>query len=136
MIFLNYGSTGPEGHKTPLYFRDNYEIQEKIQYYALITCVICIPVMLLIKPTIEFLRLPKEDEEAEKDFLSNLHNFKSLQEMNDVSEKEEKEGKLWGEGENNIYNNENEFNINTSHNINDNDGSFENNLTENYYLLL
>ena len=50
MIFLNGGSTGPENNKTPLFHRENYLYQENFQYYALIISIICIPIMLLIKP--------------------------------------------------------------------------------------
>ena len=59
MIFLNLGSTGPTGYKTPLYHKDDYSIQEKFQLYALIISIICIPVMLLVKPTIEYFRISK-----------------------------------------------------------------------------
>ena len=61
MLFLNMGSTGPEGNKTPLYHREDYTYQEKFQYYALIVSICCIPVMLIIKPAIEFCKLPKEE---------------------------------------------------------------------------
>ena len=61
MIFLNMGSTGPDGYKTPLFHREDYHFQETFQYYALMISVICIPVMLLVKPTYEFFHLPKEE---------------------------------------------------------------------------
>ena len=61
MLFLNMGSTGPDNFKTPLFHREDYHFQETFQYYALVISVICIPVMLLIKPTIEYFKLPKEE---------------------------------------------------------------------------
>ena len=61
MLFLNMGSTGPDNFKTPLFHREDYHYQETFQYYALIISVICVPVMLLIKPTIEYFKLPNED---------------------------------------------------------------------------
>ena len=61
MLFLNMGSTGPDNFKTPLFHREDYHYQETFQYYALIISVICVPVMLLIKPTIEYFKLPSED---------------------------------------------------------------------------
>ncbi len=61
MLFLNLGSTGPEGFKTPLFHREDYHFQETFQYYALVTSVICVPVMLIVKPTIEFFKLPNEE---------------------------------------------------------------------------
>ena len=54
MIFLDMGSTGPENNKTPLFHRENYLYQENIQFYALIISIICIPIMLLIKPFWEY----------------------------------------------------------------------------------
>ena len=54
MIFLDMGSTGPENNKTPLFHRENYLYQENIQFYALIISIICIPIMLLIKPIWEY----------------------------------------------------------------------------------
>ena len=54
MIFLDMGSTGPENNKTPLFHRENYLYQENIQFYALIISIICIPIMLLIKPFLEY----------------------------------------------------------------------------------
>lgn len=50
MIFLNMGSTGPENNKTPLFHRENYLVQEKLQFYFLIISIICIPIMFLVKP--------------------------------------------------------------------------------------
>ena len=61
MLFLNLGSTGPDGAKTPLFHREDYHFQETFQYYALVISIICIPIMLLIKPTIEYFKLPKEE---------------------------------------------------------------------------
>ena len=61
MLFLNLGSTGPDNFKTPLFHREDYHFQETFQYYALIISVICVPVMLLIKPTIEYFKLPNEE---------------------------------------------------------------------------
>ena len=61
MLFLDMGSTGPEEFKTPLFHREDYHFQETFQYYALIISVICVPVMLIVKPTIEFFKLPKEE---------------------------------------------------------------------------
>ena len=60
MIFLNMGSTGPDNDKTPLFHREDYHFQESFQFNALIVSLICIPVMLLVKPTYEFFHLPKE----------------------------------------------------------------------------
>ena len=71
MLFLNVGSTGPEGNKTPLYHREDYTYQEKLQYYFLIISIICIPVMLIIKPTIEFFKLPKEENNINEDNKDN-----------------------------------------------------------------
>ena len=61
MLFLNMGSTGPDKYKTPLFHREDYHYQETFQYYALVISVICVPIMLLIKPTIEYFKLPKEN---------------------------------------------------------------------------
>ena len=61
MLFLNMGSTGPDKYKTPLFHREDYHYQETFQYYALMISVICVPIMLLIKPTIEYFKLPKEN---------------------------------------------------------------------------
>ena len=63
MIFLNMGSTGPEDNKTPLYHRNDYSYQEKFQFNALIISVICIPIMLLIKPIIEYFKLSNDKNE-------------------------------------------------------------------------
>ena len=71
MLFLNVGSTGPEGNKTPLYHREDYTYQEKLQYYFLIISIICIPVMLIIKPTIEFFKLPKEENNINEENKDN-----------------------------------------------------------------
>ena len=61
MLFLNMGSTGTDKLKTPLFHREDYHFQETFQYYALVISIICIPIMLLIKPTIEYFKLPKEN---------------------------------------------------------------------------
>jgi V-type H+-transporting ATPase subunit a len=61
MLFLNMGSTGPDEFKTPLFHREDYHFQETFQYYALVISVLCVPVMLLVKPTIEYFKLPKEE---------------------------------------------------------------------------
>ena len=61
MIFLNMGSTGPDNFKTPLFHREDYHFQETFQFNALIISVICIPVMLLVKPTVDYFKLPKDD---------------------------------------------------------------------------
>ena len=61
MLFLNMGSTGPDKYKTPLFHREDYHYQETFQYYALMISIICVPIMLLIKPTIEYFKLPKEN---------------------------------------------------------------------------
>ena len=61
MLFLNMGSTGPENFKTPLFHREDYHFQETFQYCALIISVICVPVMLIVKPTIEYFKLPQEE---------------------------------------------------------------------------
>ena len=63
MIFLNMGSTGPEDNKTPLFHKDDYSYQENFQYHALIISVICIPVMLLIKPILEYCKLSNNNNE-------------------------------------------------------------------------
>ena len=60
MLFLNMGSTGPDNNKTPLFHREDYHFQESFQFNALIISVICIPVMLLVKPTVDYFKLPKE----------------------------------------------------------------------------
>ena len=59
MLFLNMGSTGPDNNKTPLFHREDYLIQEKFQFYALILSLICIPIMLLVKPMLEYCKYPK-----------------------------------------------------------------------------
>ena len=61
MLFLNMGSTGPDDFKTPLFHREDYHFQEKFQYCALIISIICVPVMLIAKPAIEYFKLPKEE---------------------------------------------------------------------------
>ena len=72
MIFLNQGSTGEEGHKLPLWRKDDYTIQETFQLYALIICVICVPVMLIPKPIIEFMKMSNEDENEHKKSFTDL----------------------------------------------------------------
>ena len=79
MLFLNTGSTGPEGSKTPLFHREDYHYQETFQYYALIISVICVPVMLLIKPTIEYFKLPSEENN------NNINNNDNENKMNQVT---------------------------------------------------
>ena len=79
MLFLNTGSTGPEGSKTPLFHREDYHYQETFQYYALIISVICVPVMLLIKPTIEYFKLPSEENN------NNINNNDNDNKMNQVT---------------------------------------------------
>ena len=61
LIFLNMGSTGPDNFKTPLFHREDYHFQETFQFNALIISVICIPVMLLVKPAVDYFKLPKDD---------------------------------------------------------------------------
>jgi V-type H+-transporting ATPase subunit a len=61
MLFLNMGSTGPDEFKTPLFHREDYHFQETFQYYALMISVICVPIMLIVKPTIEYFKLPSEE---------------------------------------------------------------------------
>ena len=61
LIFLNMGSTGPDNFKTPLFHREDYHFQETFQFNALIISLICIPVMLLVKPTVDYFKLPKDD---------------------------------------------------------------------------
>ena len=61
LIFLDMGSTGPDNFKTPLFHREDYHFQETFQFNALIISVICIPVMLLVKPTVDYFKLPKDD---------------------------------------------------------------------------
>ena len=65
MIFLNMGSTGPDNFKTPLFHREDYHFQESFQFNALIISVICIPVMLLVKPTVDYFKLPKKNNNEE-----------------------------------------------------------------------
>ena len=67
MIFLNNGSTGEEGHKLPLWRKDDYTIQEKFQFHALVICVICVPIMLIPKPIIEYMK-HSEEEDHKKSF--------------------------------------------------------------------
>ena len=66
MVFLNVGSVGPEGNKTPLYNKDNYEFQENLQFYLLIISVICVPIMWLPKPFIETFKKSKQPPEEGK----------------------------------------------------------------------
>ena len=61
MLFLNMGSTGPDDFKTPLFHREDYHFQETFQYYALMISVVCVPIMLIVKPTIEYFKLPSEE---------------------------------------------------------------------------
>ena len=61
LLFLNLGSTGPDNFKTPLFHREDFHFQETFQYYALMISVICVPIMLIVKPTIEFFKLPSEE---------------------------------------------------------------------------
>ena len=63
MIFLNMGSTGPENNKTPLFHREDYSYQEKFQFNALIISIICIPIMLFVKPILELFKIQKNKEE-------------------------------------------------------------------------
>ena len=63
MIFLNMGSTGPENNKTPLFHREDYSYQEKFQFNALIISIICIPIMLFVKPILELFKIQKKQEE-------------------------------------------------------------------------
>ena len=72
MIFLNNGSTGEEGHKLPLWRKDDYTIQESFQFYALIICVICVPIMLIPKPIIEYMKISNEDENEHKKSFTDL----------------------------------------------------------------
>jgi len=72
MIFLNNGSTGEEGHKLPLWRKDDYTIQESFQFYALVICVICVPIMLIPKPIIEFMKMPNDEENVHKKSFTDL----------------------------------------------------------------
>ena len=65
MIFLNMGSTGPDNYKTPLFHREDYHFQESFQFNALIISVICIPIMLIVKPAVDYFKLPKHDNNEE-----------------------------------------------------------------------
>ena len=65
MIFLNMGSTGPDNYKTPLFHREDYHFQESFQFNALIISVICIPIMLIVKPAVYYFKLPKHDNNEE-----------------------------------------------------------------------
>ena len=67
MLFLNIGSTGPKDNKTPLFCREDYSVQENFQFYALIISIICIPIMLLVKPMLEYFKYPKNE-------IHNNHN--------------------------------------------------------------
>ena len=67
MLFLNMGSTGPKDNKTPLFCREDYSVQENFQFYALIISIICIPIMLLVKPMLEYFKYPKNE-------IHNNHN--------------------------------------------------------------
>ena len=64
MMFLELGSTGPENFKTPLFHREDYHFQESLQYNALIISVICVPVMLLVKPIYESFKLQKDENNS------------------------------------------------------------------------
>jgi V-type H+-transporting ATPase subunit a len=61
MIFLNLGSTGPVGYKTPLFHKEDYSYQENFQFHALVISIICIPIMLLVKPTVEYFKSSKNN---------------------------------------------------------------------------
>ena len=67
MLFLNMGSTGPKDNKAPLFCREDYSVQENFQFYALIISIICIPIMLLVKPMLEYFKYPKNE-------IHNNHN--------------------------------------------------------------
>ena len=67
MLFLNMGSTGPKDNKTPLFCREDYSVQENFQFYALIISIICIPIMLLVKPMLKYFKYPKNE-------IHNNHN--------------------------------------------------------------
>ena len=64
MLFLNMGSTGENDNKTPLFHREDYLIQEKFQFYALIISIICIPIMLLVKPMLKYFKYPKDENNS------------------------------------------------------------------------
>jgi len=72
MIFLNLGSTGPEGFKTPLYHKEDYSYQENFQFYALVISIICIPVMLLVKPIVEYIKISKNKISNNKITITDL----------------------------------------------------------------
>ena len=74
MIFLNMGSTGPENNKTPLFHKDDYSYQEKFQFYALTISVICIPIMLLIKPCLEYYKISKNKNDNNNNEEILVHN--------------------------------------------------------------
>lgn len=78
MIFLSTGSTGPtEETKQPLWHRDDYHVQETFQFYLLVISLICVPLMLLPKPILEYLNKPPQNEQNEKD----KHHEKTLTDL-------------------------------------------------------
>ena len=86
MLFLNMGSTGPDNNKTPLFHREDYTFQESFQFNALIISVICIPVMLIVKPTVDFFKLPKgEINENNEENKENKENKKSQVTVTDLA---------------------------------------------------
>ena len=54
LMFFNFGSVGSKDNKTPLYYKGDYTYQESIQYHILITSLGCIPIMLFIKPILDY----------------------------------------------------------------------------------
>ena len=83
MLFLNMGSTGPENNKTPLFHREDYSYQENFQYHALIISIICIPIMLLIKPIFEYFKFKKGEINNEE--LENYEKNKNKITITDLA---------------------------------------------------
>ena len=83
MLFLNMGSTGPDNFKTPLFHREDFHFQETFQYYALMISVICVPIMLIVKPTIEYFKLPQEEPNNNPD--ENAENKKPQVTITDLA---------------------------------------------------
>ena len=69
-MFLNGGSVGEQGQKLPLWGRDDYTKQETFQFYCLIICVICVPLMLIPKPIFEYMKMSSEEPNNEENNLA------------------------------------------------------------------
>ena len=84
MIFLNMGSTGPENNKTPLFHKEDFSYQEKFQFNILIISIICIPIMLLVKPTLEYFLLSKNENNNAKNDDENI-NIPNMAKQNQIT---------------------------------------------------